>query len=245
MSVEQELKLEEGASQLSAMFDGELSAAECELLSRRLGRDEQLRGRWARYALIGATVRSESVNRVSRDFSRRVGAAIAAGDAAHARNLARAGGASVRGGWYRRLAAGGALAAAVAAAAIFMLRGQIAVQDEALTAFTPSAQRLNVAPGIDSAGAYVLPAETLAIAGVASERVSRAPRDYVVPPVSSGGAAAPASLANYVVAHSEYSSPLVRGGLISRLVSTSAGAAASADGGQGDVEVVIAGDDTH
>jgi negative regulator of sigma E activity len=245
VSVEQELKLEEGASQLSAMFDGELTAAECELLSRRLGRDEQLRGRWARYALIGATLRSESVNRVSRDFSRRVGVAIAAGDAAHARSLARGGDRSLRAGWYRRLAAGGALAAAVAAAAIFVLRGQIAVQDEALVAFTPSAQRIGLSAGGNSAGVYALPAETLAIAGVASERVSRAPRDYVVPPVSDGGAAAPANLANYVVAHSEYSSPLVRGGLISRLVSTSVGAAAGANVGQDDVEVIIARDDTR
>ena len=35
---------EELDSQLSAMFDGELPAAECELLARRLARDEQLRG---------------------------------------------------------------------------------------------------------------------------------------------------------------------------------------------------------
>ena len=41
-------------SQLSAMFDDELPAAECELLARRLSRDEQLRERWGRYAVIGA-----------------------------------------------------------------------------------------------------------------------------------------------------------------------------------------------
>src|SRR5690348_6593366 len=46
-------------SQLSAMFDGELSAAECELLARRLARDEALRGQWSRYSLIGAALRSE------------------------------------------------------------------------------------------------------------------------------------------------------------------------------------------
>ena len=32
-------------SQLSAMFDGELPGAECELLARRLTRDEALRAR--------------------------------------------------------------------------------------------------------------------------------------------------------------------------------------------------------
>ena len=46
-------------SQLSAMFDGELSAAECELLARRLSRDEHLRHRWSSYALIGAVLRNE------------------------------------------------------------------------------------------------------------------------------------------------------------------------------------------
>ena len=44
-------------SQLSAMFDGQLASAECELLARRLSRDEALRGQWSRYALIGAALR--------------------------------------------------------------------------------------------------------------------------------------------------------------------------------------------
>jgi negative regulator of sigma E activity len=46
-------------SQLSAMFDGELSAAECELLARRLTRDDVLRGQWSRYSMIGAALRAE------------------------------------------------------------------------------------------------------------------------------------------------------------------------------------------
>jgi negative regulator of sigma E activity len=50
---------EELDSQLSAMFDDELPATECELLARRLARDEQLRGRWGRYAAIGACIRGE------------------------------------------------------------------------------------------------------------------------------------------------------------------------------------------
>ena len=57
---------DEVESQLSAMFDGELPAAECELLSRRIDRDENLRGRWSRYALIGAAMRSEPVPRAQR-----------------------------------------------------------------------------------------------------------------------------------------------------------------------------------
>ena len=50
---------EELDSQLSAMFDNELPAAECELLARRLSRDEELKARWSRYAAIGATIRAE------------------------------------------------------------------------------------------------------------------------------------------------------------------------------------------
>ncbi len=52
---------EQRASQLSAMFDGELPAAECELLARRLTRDEALRAAWARYAVIGAAMRRDRV----------------------------------------------------------------------------------------------------------------------------------------------------------------------------------------
>ena len=47
---------EELDSQLSAMFDDELSSAECELLARRLSRDGELTARWGRYAVIGAAI---------------------------------------------------------------------------------------------------------------------------------------------------------------------------------------------
>src|SRR5258706_5950013 len=61
------------------MFDGELPAAECELLSRRLARDEQLRAVWSRYSVIGAALRAEPVAQVRPDFARRVSAALAGG----------------------------------------------------------------------------------------------------------------------------------------------------------------------
>ena len=50
---------EELDSQLSAMFDDELPEPECELLARRLARDEGLKARWGRYAVIGACLRME------------------------------------------------------------------------------------------------------------------------------------------------------------------------------------------
>jgi negative regulator of sigma E activity len=223
VSVESDMRIEESASQLSAMFDGELAAAECELLSRRLGRDEALRARWARYALIGAALRSEPVSHVTPDFSRRVGAAIDTGDTAAAAAATRA----ERRSWLKTLASGTALAAGIAAAAVLVLRNQVPAPADAVNA------------------AYLMPAETLAIAGVDSSRLLRAPHDYVVP-VGSGlfNAAPPASLASYVAAHSEYSSPLVRGGLISHLVSADEPAALAPRGnGAADDEVVIAAND--
>jgi len=53
--------IEERESQLSAMYDGELPQAECELVARRLSRDENLRRSWENYALIGAAMRSEQM----------------------------------------------------------------------------------------------------------------------------------------------------------------------------------------
>src|SRR5689334_15058513 len=69
---------EELDSQLSAMFDNELPAAECELLARRLSRDEELKSRWARYAAIGATIRAEGGPRLNTNLAHRVSVAISA-----------------------------------------------------------------------------------------------------------------------------------------------------------------------
>src|SRR5690242_18418051 len=69
---------EELDSQLSAMFDNELPAAQCELLARRLSRDEELKARWGRYAAIGATIRAEGGPRLNAELARRVSIAISA-----------------------------------------------------------------------------------------------------------------------------------------------------------------------
>jgi len=50
---------EELDSQLSAMFDNELPAAECELLARRLSRDEDLKARWGGTAQSALLIRAE------------------------------------------------------------------------------------------------------------------------------------------------------------------------------------------
>jgi anti-sigma factor RsiW len=205
---------EELDSQLSAMFDGQLPGAECELLSRRLGREEELRARWARYAVIGAIMRSEPVSTVRSNFARRVSAAIVA----DTRSVPR----RVVGG--RRLAwqfgVGSALVASVAAVSVLVLRQHSApLADEVVIAQVPSATAPVTA--VIATGPEDLQSTT----------TSREPASYVVPPAGSGGRLAPpAELANFVVAHSEYSSPLMRRNLLSALVSSGAGAADASNG---------------
>jgi anti-sigma factor RsiW len=195
---------EERDSQLSAMFDGELPATECELLSRRLGRDELLRARWSRYAAIGAVLRADPTVVVHGNLARRVSAAVAAETQASQRGP--------RVLW--RNAAGLSVAAAVAGVAILLLRSGVARQDVILTAFTPSVQRLEVpqhsAPAVTAVN---LPTRTTIAAP-----------SYVVPPAGAASDGGPvpmsAALANYVVAHSEYASPLSRPHLLSALVAS-------------------------
>lgn len=222
-------------SQLSAMYDGELPAAECELLSRRLVREEPLRAAWSRYAVIGAALRAEPVARVRSDFARRVSARLDSGvPQASRRRLRRS-----LGQW----AVGAGVAASVAGVAILLLRqdllsgpgtalpaaGQVAVT--APVADRAPAQGGGPPAGSQVAGSQVViapgqvqglgdGAATSAFAALAP-RASGEPASYVVPPaVSASSLAVPASLADYVVAHSEVSSPLVRRSLLSALVAT-------------------------
>ena len=204
---------EERASQLSAMFDGELPAAECELLSRRLARDEQLRATWSRYSVIGAALRAEPLAQVRPDFARRVSAALVSGGA---RTQQR------RGRLLRGAALGTAVAASVAGAAIMLLRNGLPVQEEALTAYVPVAQRVAVPSPVASRTAGL----SLQLVNGGNELAS-----YVVPPAGTGtNMAVPASLADYVVAHSEVSSPLARRSLLSALIGNEAVLAAPGDG---------------
>lgn len=80
---------DERASQLSAMFDGELPDAECELVARRLSRDPELRRSWANYGLIGAVLRSEPL--APSELAPRVQATLAAEAAADSVNMQQPG----------------------------------------------------------------------------------------------------------------------------------------------------------
>src|SRR5215472_9764768 len=87
---------EELDSQLSAMFDDELPSAECELLARRLSRDEQLKARWGRYAVVGAVIRAERGVRLNAPLAGRVSAVLVAEPALASQSATRS---RRSGGW--------------------------------------------------------------------------------------------------------------------------------------------------
>jgi negative regulator of sigma E activity len=198
-------------SQLSAMFDGELPSAECELLSRRIDRDDELRGRWSRYAMIGAVMRSEPVAPVGSDFAARVSAAVAKDVALRRRPRAA-------GLWRGALAA--SLVVAVAGVSLHMLRNFSAGDTAPLvaSAVEPSAGSLSE---VAVQGSRTSAAQTplSMVGGSMAGADSREPVSYVTPAASVGASPALQSqLANYIVAHSEYSRPLLRRNLLSALV---------------------------
>jgi sigma-E factor negative regulatory protein RseA len=177
---------EELDSQLSAMFDDELPPEQCELVARRLGRDQDLKARWGRYAMIGAAIRAEHGVPLEPRLARRVSQAIytepslAEGPALRRpRRLAAA--------WWQPVASS-AVAAGVATAAILWMRTQGAIEapppriaDTAAPAPAPVASR-----GGSSASSYVVPRV------VPDQRL-------VVPGTQ---------MANYLIAHSQVSSPV-------------------------------------
>lgn len=183
---------EELDSQLSAMFDDELPTSQCELLARRLSRDELLKARWGRYAVVGAVIRAERGVRLNAPLAGRVNAVISAepslGAAVAAAQLRRG-----RMGWWQPVAGAG-LAAGVAAVSVLWLRAQAPLPGAQL-----AAARAPVAvPVAKVSESYIVPA-TLSV------------RPMVVPSTE---------LANYVVAHSVVSSPVARRNLLSSFITS-------------------------
>ena len=209
-------------SQLSAMFDGELSAAECELLARRLSRDEALRGQWSRYALIGAAVRAERGVKLDDRVARRVQAQIAQeatyGDSTDntgtvTRPAVGANSSSARVNAYERWlrfarpVAGVGIAAGVAAMSILWLRNQDA--DPEMLAAAPAAESIVLQP--EAASPAVLTASAQPQSETPRPVSNGEPERYSTPaPSTQTSIAPPARFANYVVAHSEVSGPLAR-----------------------------------
>jgi len=193
---------EELDSQLSAMYDDELPAAECELLARRLSRDELLKARWGRYAVIGSAIRAERNVSLSVNLSSRVRAAIEhdaplAAVPAPSRRAAAVGG--IR--WWQPVAGVG-VAAGVAALSLLWLRGQ--------------------APEVAVAETST-PAPLVLVDNTATTPVN-SPESYVTPVNTEPPGFMPtAELANYVVAHSEVSAPFTRRNLLSALMASESG----------------------
>ena len=191
--------------QLSACLDGELPAAELDLLLKRLQRNPELREALGRYTVIGETLRHSQPALASRSFADKVMAAVGQEPGA-TRRAPR-----VSPTILRRLTpiAGFGVAATVAAIAIF------------------SVQRAGVTPEVVATnGSAAAPAAVTAQA-----------TDYVVPTSTSSPAFVPATrLTNYVVAHSEYSSPLARRSVLTGVLAE--------DDGEPDVGTTIVNDET-
>ena len=200
---------EELDSQLSAMFDDQLPEAECQLLARRLSRDDELKARWRRYAVIGAAVRAERGVRLDTNLAAHVSAALSSEPVMSGTAVAEGG---PRGKstfqWWQPIA-GGAIAAGVAALSVMWIRGQAPV------------------------GGQVQVAQNSAPVTVAAQApTDRAvPESYVVPPTVEGRTTImpTAELANYVVAHSEFSTPVTRRSLLSALVASESGTPGAAN----------------
>jgi sigma-E factor negative regulatory protein RseA len=196
---------EELDSQLSAMFDDELPEDQCQLLARRLSRDDALKARWRRYAVMGAAIRAERQGagtlsvRLETNLAARVGAAISAEPALAADAVAQGGVRKVAGMRWWQPVAGGAIAAGVAALSVLWIRAQAPVGGETFVADNTAAPASLSQPVADSSApvSYVVPA--------AVERTPMAPS---------------AELANYVVAHSEFSAPVNRRNMLSALVAS-------------------------
>jgi negative regulator of sigma E activity len=200
---------EEVESQLSAMFDGELPSAECELLSRRIDRDDGLRARWSRYAMMGAVMRSEPVAPVGNGFASRVSAALA-NDASAIRRP--------RAGTFWRSALAASLVVAVAGLSLHLLRNASVTGGGSPSLVADASQSAN-SQSTDAARNAGAAVTALAQAAPPAAAGSGEPVSYVTPTASAGGSLALQSqLANYVIAHSEYSRPLLRRNLLSALM---------------------------
>jgi sigma-E factor negative regulatory protein RseA len=224
---------EERDSQLSAMFDGELPAGECELLARRLAKDEALRAQWSRYSVIGAALRAERgvalhdrvawrvQNSLAQEAVYGEGVSMDSGVTARNPMVNSAAGASRSMGerWMRfaRPVAGASIAAGVAAVSILWLRNQEAAVPMMANSSPAAALEAGQGPGTLVAAAP----EAMSTPASNGE-----PDRYVTPqPSAQTSIAPPARLANYVVAHSEYSGPLSRRLALLGLVATDPGEA--------------------
>ena len=185
-------------SQLSAFVDDELPQAESDLFVRRLVKDAELKQTMSRYQLIGEAMRAPTTKmHLSRDFSARIEAALDEQDPAQAKAVHKTATSSKFGAqrWLKPVA-GMTVAAGVALVAVLAVRTQqSAVGTEGLDAEVLTPVMLT-AQKVATTDSYVVPS------------AANAPTSPI--PV--------ARLTNYVVAHSEFSSPLGRRNMLTGLL---------------------------
>jgi sigma-E factor negative regulatory protein RseA len=210
--------------QISAFLDGELPDSETELLLKRLTRDGELRESFGRYSLIGEALRGAGSDRVTKGFAAGVNLAIDGEPvqvAAQAREIRAT-------NWWRPLAGVG-IAAGVATVAI------VALQQRAITPNGPGAGRItaqNVAALPTAANTAATPntaaipnsaatraAPNLTAQNTAAPAAGREALSYTVPATPESPVhLVRARLANYVFAHSQYSSGLGQRGVLADLL---------------------------
>jgi sigma-E factor negative regulatory protein RseA len=182
-------------SQLSAFLDGELPDEELDLFIRRLERDGALKRSLSRYALIGEVMRTPANGGsvvAGGGFATRVSAAIEADSGPAGATAPDVANGATKSRWFGPLA-GLSIAAGVAVVAVGLM---------------------NRAP--DASQSVVAVADRPGMAGDPS--LSEA--SYVVPEITVTGPLVPsARLTNYVMAHSEYSSPIGRRNVLSNMLS--------------------------
>jgi sigma-E factor negative regulatory protein RseA len=187
--------------QLSACLDGELPRGELDLLLKRLERDPQLRHSIGRYSLLGEVMRAGRPVAASMGFADKVSAAIDADPAlgpagAPVRKFAgRAAAGRGFGRWLQPIA-GLAVAAGVAALAVLAFQPSTSLPPEQVAVNTPSAASVPAVQSRTPGSSYTVPTNTTSDAYIPAAR-----------------------LTNYVVAHSEYSSPLSRRTVLSGVLS--------------------------
>jgi sigma-E factor negative regulatory protein RseA len=179
--------------QLSACLDGELPEAELDLLLKQVQHDARLRQSVGRYALISEVLRAGGAAVPSAGFASRISQAIAAeADNLGTSVVATTPRQSQMLRWIRPVG-GAAIAAGVAAAAVMILQPQLDSNPQ-----TEGTTQI-----------------------IASSAPQAAANDhYIVPPGAPTSQIVPATyLAKYVMAHSEYASPLGRRAVLSSVLS--------------------------
>jgi sigma-E factor negative regulatory protein RseA len=192
--------------QLSAFVDGELSPVEAELLLKRVDRDPALRATLDSYLLLGAAIRSETTGAPSRDFAARVAKAVDAEQSGTTKVLSWATRLTRRPDGRRKsmwMAVGGSVVAASVVALAILITPHVSQNvpnsPETMAATNSAANSVISNAQTTADEPTVIPADVVR----ASQLRQQVENEWSSQRDST-------RLASYVVAHSQYASPLSR-----------------------------------